>query len=272
MLLPDEVLLKIFQYLTPRDLLSAVDVSKFWSRISRDKLLWQKIVLTWKTLPLDIVDYDSYVSKLAKMCSCLSKVRIDSLVAEKISIVSLVKTLAENCEQLTELHLDNGVTFKVLEMICETWGNSLTVLKIGGVPSHHDINIKVLPKLVKLHIKIIIEDLRIPVNEYLLIYNAVLRLSSLQDLILENFMVNGFHLLRKGIEVGRLCDLKRLALRSIFLRDPYAIVSILESIGHLDYLELDDTIDLDNEIGDAFESLKLMYPQTTFTTTPMLKI
>lgn len=49
--MPDFVLLIIFQYLNPRQLLTAGEVCKSWNRVSRDELLWK--ALFYRTYKID---------------------------------------------------------------------------------------------------------------------------------------------------------------------------------------------------------------------------
>ena len=49
--MPDSILLSIFQYLNPKELLTAGEVSRSWNRVSRDELLWKK--LFYRTYKVD---------------------------------------------------------------------------------------------------------------------------------------------------------------------------------------------------------------------------
>lgn len=51
--MPDSVLLMIFQYLSPRELLTSGDTCKSWNRVSQDEMLWKKLFYrTYKIDPL----------------------------------------------------------------------------------------------------------------------------------------------------------------------------------------------------------------------------
>lgn len=41
--MPDSVLLSIFQYLTPKELLTAGEVCRSWERVSKDEFLWKDL-------------------------------------------------------------------------------------------------------------------------------------------------------------------------------------------------------------------------------------
>ena len=41
--MPDSILLSIFRYLSPKDLLTAGEVCKAWNRVSRDEFLWKDL-------------------------------------------------------------------------------------------------------------------------------------------------------------------------------------------------------------------------------------
>jgi hypothetical protein len=45
--LPDELLMKVFNYLTPGDLLSCAAVSKYWQNIANDNVLWYRMYLRY---------------------------------------------------------------------------------------------------------------------------------------------------------------------------------------------------------------------------------
>jgi len=47
----DSILLSIFQYLTPRELLTAGEVCRSWFRVSRDEFLWK--YLFYRTYKID---------------------------------------------------------------------------------------------------------------------------------------------------------------------------------------------------------------------------
>lgn len=49
--MPDSVLLSIFQYFSPRELLTAGEVCRSWNRLSQDELLWK--ALFYKTYKVD---------------------------------------------------------------------------------------------------------------------------------------------------------------------------------------------------------------------------
>jgi len=50
--MPDSILLIIFQYLTPKELMTAGEVCRSWHRVSRDEFLWKYIFYrTYKVDP-----------------------------------------------------------------------------------------------------------------------------------------------------------------------------------------------------------------------------
>lgn len=49
--MPDSVLLSIFQYLNPRELLTAGEVCRSWNRVSQDEMLWK--ALFYRTYKVD---------------------------------------------------------------------------------------------------------------------------------------------------------------------------------------------------------------------------
>lgn len=49
--MPDTVMLNIFQYLNPRELLTAGEVCRSWNRVSQDELLWK--ALFYRTYKVD---------------------------------------------------------------------------------------------------------------------------------------------------------------------------------------------------------------------------
>ena len=133
MYIPEELLLIIFQYLDPKDLLVTVQVSTSWSRISRDPKLWQQIILTGKTIPLNIENLNLYISQLIQMSPSLTTFRIDEYTSRKVSPHFIVKTLVEYCGNLRELGLEarGGVGLDILDLIARNCYKSLQSLNIG---------------------------------------------------------------------------------------------------------------------------------------------
>ena len=154
---PEEVLLHIFQHLKPNDLLETVEVSRSWSRISRDPQLWQSIILTSKTAPLIVENFNLYISKLIQMCPSLKMFKIDEIISTRIHTENIVRTLLENCYKLRHLVLEvgGGVSLDMLDQIATHWSMSLQSLTIkmssleSGIPSFGNFR-----SLTKLHLNI----------------------------------------------------------------------------------------------------------------------
>ena len=219
MSLPEEVLLQIFQHLKPNDLLETVEVSRSWSRISRDPQLWQSIILTWKTAPLIVENFNLYISKLIQMCPSLKMFKIDEIISTRIHTENIVRTLLENCYKLKHLVLEvgGGVSLDMLEQIATHWSMSLQSLAIkmssleSGIPSFGKFR-----SLTKLHLNIEFKtdhDLLFGKKEQENLYiTSILDIEGLEKLILEGVM-SGFQTLARGIKEGKLGSLRCLALR-----------------------------------------------------------
>ena len=151
------MLLKIFKNLRPEDLLETAQVSKFWSRISRDHQLWQKIILTGKRIPLPDENLNSYIYKLIKMAPCLSQFKIDQYTSGKTCTQDVIKTLVENCPKLRHLVLEveGGVGLDLLEQITTRWNITLETMSIGiSSIETGPSNIGMLRNVKKLHFRI----------------------------------------------------------------------------------------------------------------------
>ena len=55
--LPNEVLLKVFSYLEPVDLIQCGQLSKRLRAICHDKSLWQKVNLSWKKVSAEFINF-----------------------------------------------------------------------------------------------------------------------------------------------------------------------------------------------------------------------
>ena len=53
--LPEEILLKIFAFLEPEDLVRCLQVSKSFRRISKDEGLWQKLKIKNEKIPAKLI-------------------------------------------------------------------------------------------------------------------------------------------------------------------------------------------------------------------------
>lgn len=49
--MPDSILLAIFQYLSPRELVTVGEVCKSWNRVSKDEFLWKDLL--YRTFKID---------------------------------------------------------------------------------------------------------------------------------------------------------------------------------------------------------------------------
>ena len=53
--LPDEILLKIFAFLQPKDVVQCLQVSTTFRRISKDETLWQKLHIQNEKIPVKLI-------------------------------------------------------------------------------------------------------------------------------------------------------------------------------------------------------------------------
>lgn len=111
--LPDEIVIKIFQYLDKRDLSRCSQVSKRWNRLSNSDFLWQEFSLT------DIVRPKWCASKLVSIQN--TNYLIEKCFSTRITRVDLAKlcfsfetldTLFKHCNQIKSL----AVNFKYLQI------------------------------------------------------------------------------------------------------------------------------------------------------------
>ena len=278
MYIPEEILLVIFQYLDLKDLLSTFQVSTSWSRISRDPKLWQKIILTGKTIPLNIENFNLFISQLIKMSPSLTKFRIDEFTSRQICPHFIVKTLVEYCRKLRELELEirGGVGLDILDLIARNCKKSLQSLNIGISSVETGLSsIGMFRNLKKLHFHI--ESwtdhklLFVTKEQEDLYMTGILAIEGLEEMILEGVM-KGFRMLARGIKEGKIRKLKCLALRYLLDIDKDDVVTIVNSLEQLEYMEIDDAHDIMAEIADVTDTLQLEFPQVMFTNFPHLQI
>ena len=100
---------------------------------------------------------------------------------------------------------------------------------------------------------------------------GILAIHGLEELILEGVM-RGFEMLARGIQEGKIGKLKCLALRYLLDIDMDDVVTIVNSLEQLEYLEIDDAHDIMAEIVDVTDTLQLEFPQVMFTNFPHLQI
>ena len=278
--LPEELLLKIFKFMKPQNLLETAQVSKTWSRVSRDEKLWQKIILTWKTLT-EIENLDLHITRLIRMCPAVAVFKLDEVIAAIINPNKVIRDLIENCDNLEHLVLEGqvGIGLDTLELITGRWSLSLQTLSFGirslekGVP-----NLGMYRKLTKLHFRIEFstdqQKMYMPWagrEQEDLYMAAILDIPGLEELILEGFMW-GFQTLSKGVRNGKLKKLKCLALRSLLVVDTENVFTIVESLKNLKYFEIDDSFDIEGEVKDVVAALQMEHPFKKFTSLPHLQL
>ena len=278
--LPEELLLKIFKFMKPHNLLETAQVSKTWSRVSRDEKLWEKIILTWKTLT-EIENLDLHITRLIRMCPAVAVFKLDEVIAAIINPNKVIRDLIENCDNLEHLVLEGqvGIGLDTLELITGRWSLSLQTLSFGirslekGVP-----NLGMYRKLTKLHFRIEFstdqQKMYMPWagrEQEGLYMAAILDIPGLEELILEGFMW-GFQTLSKGVRNGKLKKLKCLALRSLLVVGTENVVTIVESLKNLKYFEIDDSFDIEGEVKDVVAALQMEHPFKKFTSLPHLQL
>lgn len=65
--MPDSILLSIFRYLNPKELLTAGEVCKSWNRVSKDEFLWKNLLYrTFKIDPSIGIVPGKYIFKFKK--------------------------------------------------------------------------------------------------------------------------------------------------------------------------------------------------------------
>ena len=101
--------------------------------------------------------------------------------------------------------------------------------------------------------------------------DGILTMEGLEELILEGVM-RGFRKLARGLNDGKMKKLKSLALRYLLDIASEDIVTIVSSLEHLEYLEIDDTHDIMGEVNEVTDALQEEFSQVVFTNLPLLNI
>ena len=152
--LPNEVILKVWSFLTIRDLGNCAQVSKRFKNICSDESLWKKINLSDKIVPTVFIE-----KILARGCEFLNLnnaiLEGDSyfLSISKLRYLDLSNTTADfgvledlvgSCQSLEKLSLDGStINSNILTRVCLNNGQSLVVLDLSGYQGLHD-TIKIL--------------------------------------------------------------------------------------------------------------------------------
>merc|ERR1719412_1877250 len=103
--LPDKVLLKIFSYLSHRDISQYAVVCKKWSMVSQDTRLWGFVSLRPEISGLHIDRVDTLVNNILPNKFAGANLRYLELQAELIT-PQVLQDLAKRCPNLTHLLLD----------------------------------------------------------------------------------------------------------------------------------------------------------------------
>lgn len=152
--MPNEVLLKILNYLDIKDILSCAQTSKRINTISHDRSLWQKVNLSGKKVPSDILrlvlnkgckflnlkkafvhgsnDYFNLPSNLKSLDLSSCKATVD-----------ILEELLLSCHSLTKLSL-NGINWKNIHPIIQS-GQSLQILNLTGA----NLNLESIQQITK---------------------------------------------------------------------------------------------------------------------------
>ena len=152
--LPNEVILKVWSFLTIRDLGNCAQVSKRFKNICSDESLWKKINLSDKIVPTVFIE-----KILARGCEFLN---LNNAILEgdsyflsnsKLRYLDLSNTTADfgvledlvgSCQSLEKLSLDGStINSNILTRVCLNNGQSLVVLDLSGYQGLHD-TIKIL--------------------------------------------------------------------------------------------------------------------------------
>ena len=152
--LPNEVILKVWSFLTIRDLGNCAQVSKRFKNICSDESLWKKINLSDKIVPTVFIE-----KILARGCEFLN---LNNAILEgdsyflsnsKLRYLDLSNTTADfgvledlvgSCQSLEKLSLDGStINSNILTRVCLNNGKSLVVLDLSGYQGLHD-TIKIL--------------------------------------------------------------------------------------------------------------------------------
>ena len=152
--LPNEVILKVWSFLTIRDLGNCAQVSKRFKNICSDESLWKKINLSDKIVPTVFIE-----KILVRGCEFLN---LNNAILEgdsyflsnsKLRYLDLSNTTADfgvledlvgSCQSLEKLSLDGStINSNILTRVCLNNGQSLVVLDLSGYQGLHD-TIKIL--------------------------------------------------------------------------------------------------------------------------------
>ncbi len=116
--LPDEILLKIFSDLSPKDLCQASCVSKHWNQLASDRLIWQAFDLKKMFPSLKVIDQAVWQAhyKFAKL-----ELSIDDSPDKRIIILALQRLFTslqiEGEAGITLLTLPKGLTISKLKTL-----------------------------------------------------------------------------------------------------------------------------------------------------------
>ena len=139
--LPEEVILKVFSNLVPKDLLRTSQVSKRFQRISRDKSLWERVNLSNKIVKskfiklilnmgcksLNLKD-SSILGRLKRhKVSRLRKLELSNCTADD----EFLETLLDSCCDLQYLALKGAAISNLVTSICQN-GQTLEKLNLSG--------------------------------------------------------------------------------------------------------------------------------------------
>lgn len=278
---PDEILLKIFKNLRQEDLLQACEVSKAFSRVSRDPSLWKEIILTKTTnLSQSRQTNNEIVCKMVKMNPRLSTFIIDRFISREICTETIVReALAREGMRLEQLGLEveGGLSLALLSQLARSRAHrTLTALNIAISSIETGLcDIAAFQNLNKLHFRIESHTGRSYIfgtwEQESVYVDSILDLDNLKELVVEG-VLRGFQRFTKGIKNGKLRNLEKLALRFLLDISAEDIKTIVTSLKQLRYLEIDTTHDLLDEIKETLESLSDLFPYILFTDLPRLTI
>lgn len=269
--LPEELVLKVLSYSTPKDLITSGQVSKKLRRISHDNSLWQRVNISNKIVKTEFLEM--ILNKECKSLKIFNTAIFGSLSLHKKSQLrefdlnwryknkeelEVLEEMLKSCGSLETLKMQGLITRKMAVSICEN-GKTLQVLNLflsmGAKSSYFEI-IKSCQKLKEFYLG----GIYLEAHRFFGLSDDSLEIIAkhvppiVESLHLSNLDVTDNHI---KILLSRCKQIKSLHLRQAKLITDHSLNTIRENLNHtLEKLNLNDMYD--NFTFSGFLEIKSM--------------